>query len=261
MRGIVARLTLLVAGMSLLSPARAADAVPQAAEAQGAIQTTHLVSLTNGKAIRCNFVETTAGVVRLTMKPFGSFEIPEDRVAEIKAEAGSIPVSPRAEKAEEAPPAEPEKPPPVRPEPDRGTQLVPPEVPQAYAAEIERLLYDLCRERPNYRVRAERSLKALGPIAVGPVIPFTAHPSWLVRCAALRILGQIAHPAGVPALWKALADSHPIVRQVAYENLTAATGMHWWFHPMATEGARQGAIDRWEAFLREKELLPAQAAP
>jgi hypothetical protein len=151
-------------------------------------------------------------------------------------------------------PTIPQKPP--TPEVCLKERLTPPPVPPDKQEEISYWLYHLTRQRQHWRVRAETHLKALGPAVTGPVIPFARRPQWLIRCAALRILADVGHPAGVPTLWEAMEDEHPVVRQVAYEGLKKVTRRAFFFDPKETRGRRKRQARRWERHLREQGLLP-----
>jgi hypothetical protein len=131
-------------------------------------------------------------------------------------------------------------------------------VPPALQEEIDYWLYHLSRQRQHWRVRAERYLKALGPVVIGPVTPFTQHdrrPEWLVRCAALRIVAAAKHPASVPVLWDALSDPHPTVRKVAHEGLVKVTGNEF---RADLEDYPKLTRKRWTRYLRARDLLPPE---
>jgi hypothetical protein len=140
--------------------------------------------------------------------------------------------------------------------PAAAPDLTPPPVPDNLRDEIERWLYHLGRTRAKSRLQAERNLKALGPVVVGPVLPFAHRPESLIRCAALRIIAETRHPAGVATIWNALADENEVVRQVAHENLVKVTGLGIHFNPAATARSRALWIEKWRAALAEAKLLP-----
>jgi hypothetical protein len=223
-----------------------------AAADEGAVATSHLVTLTNGMQIRCSLVAARDGSVEFAIGPFGTFVIPRKRIATIVPSEGRLELSPRPapEPVAVAPP------PPAEPAPPAEDRLTPPPVPLDKAPAVAEWLYALVRQRSQYRVRAERYLKAMGPYVVGPLLPYTEHSSWLVRCAALRILAHHGHPAGAAAMLRALADEHPVVRQVAHESLVALTGRRIAFDPEGQPARRRAAVAAWERHLRAEGLLP-----
>ncbi len=234
------------------APAEAAPGNPTSGAGELVIQTTHVVSLENGKTIKASVVQQTPRVVRLGLKPYGTFDIPRAQIAAVREEQGRLVVPPREPKRPAAPPVHR----PAQEETRPKRQLTPPPVPADMQEKVNYWLYHLTRQRQHWRVRAETHLKAMGSPVTGPVIPFARRPEWLVRCAALRILAHVGHPAGVSTLWRAMDDEHPVVRQVAYEGLKKVTGRSFFFDPRETRGRRKRQAQRWERHLREQGLLP-----
>ena len=108
-------------------------------------------------------------------------------------------------------------------------------------------------------MRAEKYLKALGPAVAGTVLPYTPRPQWVVRIAPLRILIHVKHPAGIPALWRALNDEEPLVRMVAHKGLRTITGGKVAFKHDGPAQGRTVAISKWRAYLEHKGLLLHEA--
>jgi len=222
------------------------------------ISTTHAIRLKNGKVIRACLVKKEGGFVELSLKPFGTFRIPEAEIAEIKAEPGKI-VLTRPKPGFARKPSKKAAPRPKTAEKalsKTAPQLRPPAVPPEKQKEILRWVYHLTSSNPKWRVRAERHLKAMGPVVISAVLPYTRYPRWLVRAAAYRVLGATGHPSAVPALFEGLDDSVPMVRQAAYESLKKLTGCRLSFDPQGPPAARKRDRKRWEAWLRKRGLLP-----
>ena len=224
------------------------------------IRTTHLVTLTNGEKIRCDFIEEKGKSIVFALKPYGSFAIAKERIASMRKEPGEItlkltpkkkPVA-RTTKKRKAPGSLRSK------EPSIEERLTPPPVPLEKIPEINYWLYQLTRQDHKWRVRAETHLKAMGDIVAGPVIPYTGWTHWLVRAAALRILASTGHPSVVPYLFEALGDPEPVVREVAYRALRKVTGKRIPFDPRGSPGARRRGIRRWETYLKDAGLLIPQ---
>jgi HEAT repeat protein len=86
---------------------------------------------------------------------------------------------------------------------------------------ISALIADLDSKDGLVRVRARRSLVAIGGLAVGPLDEaLTSKKQW-VRWEAAKALGQIGDPAATQALVKALEDEMFDVRWLAAEGLIA----------------------------------------
>jgi hypothetical protein len=65
----------------------------------------------------------------------------------------------------------------------------------------------------------------------------------------------------VPALVDRLADSDPVVRLAAYEELRRRTGRDFGYVPWASPEERAVAIDRWRTWTRQGDGRREQAAP
>ncbi len=235
-----------------------AGAAAIGAPAGDGIRTTHVVALNNGALIRGTLVAEDSAHVVLAIGDFGRLSLARDRIAAIRVEEAVIALSaPRAAAPAEAAPLAPEpSAPPASSVEEAAPCLAPPPVPEELRETIEYWLYHLGRTSHKYRIQAERHLKALGPAVVGPVLPYTRRPEWLIRCNALRIIAETRHPSGVQALWQALADDERNVRLVAYEGLLKATDLDVHFNPDGTVRSRHYWVERWRTALTEAGLLP-----
>jgi HEAT repeat protein len=83
------------------------------------------------------------------------------------------------------------------------------------------LVADLDNRDGQVRVRARKSLVAIGNRAVKPLVKALASKKDWVRWEAAKALGQIGDPAAVQALIKALEDKMFDVRWLAAEGLIA----------------------------------------
>jgi HEAT repeat protein len=86
---------------------------------------------------------------------------------------------------------------------------------------IKSLVADLESQDGQVRVRARKSLVAIGGQAVKPLVKALASKREWVRWEAAKTLGQIGDPAAVQALIKALEDKMFDVRWLAAEGLIA----------------------------------------
>jgi ABC-type molybdenum transport system ATPase subunit/photorepair protein PhrA len=84
---------------------------------------------------------------------------------------------------------------------------------------IKSLVADLGSQDGQVRVRARKSLVAIGGQAVKPLVKALASKKEWVRWEAAKTLGQIGDPAAVQALVKALEDKMFDVRWLAAEGL------------------------------------------
>lgn len=86
---------------------------------------------------------------------------------------------------------------------------------------IKSLVADLSSPDGQVRVRARKSLVAIGGQAVKPLVKALASKKEWVRWEAAKALGQIGDPAAVQALITALEDNMFDVRWLAAEGLIA----------------------------------------
>jgi HEAT repeat protein len=86
---------------------------------------------------------------------------------------------------------------------------------------IRSLVADLDNQDGLVRVRARKSLVAIGSQAVEPLVQALGSKREWVRWEAAKALGQIGDPAAAQALIKALEDKMFDVRWLAAEGLTA----------------------------------------
>jgi len=86
---------------------------------------------------------------------------------------------------------------------------------------IKSLVADLGSKDGQVRVRARKSLVAIGGQAVKPLVKALSSKKEWVRWEAAKTLGQIGDPAAVQALAKALEDKMFDVRWLAAEGLIA----------------------------------------
>lgn len=223
-------------------------------------QVQHSICLKNGRTILGTVTARNDHHLTVRFGSFGTMLIPRNQVDQIKEKPAVVALSSRALTATtkpSCPPATRQKAGPQTGKAAKADRFTLPPIPEDQVQQLKRWLYELSRTDSHNRIRAERHLKAMGNIVVGPVIPFTRKPQWLIRCAALRILAEVNHPAGVTAIFTALQDSHPVVRQVADESLRKVTGCDSPSKPYRdTKGAHKKFADRWAAILKKKQLLP-----
>lgn len=91
----------------------------------------------------------------------------------------------------------------------------------ACASTIGSLISDLGSKDGLVRVRARKSLVAIGGPAVGPLVEALANKKEWVRWEAVKALGQIGDPAATQELVRSLGDKMFDVRWLAAEGLIA----------------------------------------
>jgi hypothetical protein len=94
--------------------------------------------------------------------------------------------------------------------------------------------------RPKTAATATKSLRSIAHDLGNP------DPS--VRLAAARTLTQLAKPATIPALVKALRDSKSEIRGQACEGLSKITGLTFDFVDIAPQSVRDESVKQWEAW-------------
>lgn len=92
---------------------------------------------------------------------------------------------------------------------------------KASAGTIKSLINDLGSKDGLVRVRARKSLKAIGGASVTPLVKALASQKEWVRWEAAKALGQIGDAKATAALIQALDDQMFDVRWLAAEGLTA----------------------------------------
>jgi HEAT repeat protein len=90
---------------------------------------------------------------------------------------------------------------------------------RAKVESIETLINNLGNADDDVRVKARRSLVAMGKTAVAPLAKGLENKKYLIRWEAAKALNEIGNPAAAPALVKALEDEEFDVRWIAAEGL------------------------------------------
>jgi HEAT repeat protein len=90
---------------------------------------------------------------------------------------------------------------------------------QAVTETVRSLVANLSSKDGQVRVRARKSLVAIGGPALKPLVEMLSSKRQRVRWEAAKALGQIGDPAAVQALVKALEDKMFDVRWLAAEGL------------------------------------------
>jgi hypothetical protein len=84
---------------------------------------------------------------------------------------------------------------------------------------IDTLINNLGSADDDVRVKARRSLVAMGKTAGAPLAGALENRKYLIRWEAAKALSEIGNPAAAPALVKALEDEEFDVRWIAAEGL------------------------------------------
>ncbi len=235
------------------------------------ITTSHLIQLKNNRKIEGTVTKKSEDKVHVAIGDLGTVILKRSMIASIAPRKGAIKLPPPAprSKQEKEPKQKLKHPSKQHVEGsdaetagteekgmEQAGRFTPPPVPEAKQKELDQWLYDLGRQSGKHRIRAERHLKAMGGFVTAPVIPYTEKKEWLIRCAALRILGHVAHPSGVPAIWRALTDEHETVRKVASQQLTRITGREGPDKRSTSPRSYKKAAAAWKDYLQQQNLLP-----
>jgi hypothetical protein len=81
----------------------------------------------------------------------------------------------------------------------------------------------------------------------------------LDRARAVGLAARQPDATALPALVGRLGDSDPVVRLAAHEELRKRTGQDFGYVPWASAEERSGAIERWQAWLRNRQAGGAVA--
>lgn len=241
---------------------------PAVAPGQRVIATTHLVTLTNGRKIRGNLVETPeTEPLKIELGQLGTLMFRRDRVASVEPVAGTyeLPAPPPAATEDQPPP------PPaledlkeqLREEilQDLLRTLIDDRIDRALEdgratlgmrditegldnetiLEIQHHVYELGRQRTRNRTRAENALRRFGALALPYLQAAAIHPFELTRRAVQRLVRDIGDLRGVRYAIDALTDSDLFVRRHAHEALRSIIGPGIAYDPTAPASRRRAA--------------------
>lgn len=129
-----------------------------------------------------------------------------------------------------------------------------PAVVAAPPAAWKKLLADLTSAEETVRWDAVSALgDANDPAVVPHVVPMLKDPTWVVRMAAARVLGEkLRAREAVPALIEALDDTEPAVRESAWIALRAITGKDLKFDSSAPEAERSKRVKAWSEWWKKE---------
>ncbi|HVR74766.1 MAG TPA: hypothetical protein VMT52_10560 [Planctomycetota bacterium] len=128
-----------------------------------------------------------------------------------------------------------------------------PKIDPELRAKIEQLILDLERQKPQYRVRAERHLKAIGQPALPFLLKATKHDQDLSRIAVFRLFNDFGDDTVIEASIEALLDSNEYVRDAANKTLERITRENFGYQPAASPKRRELAHAKWKRWW-EKEV-------
>ena len=262
-----------------------ATPVPAVAGEERVIPTTHLVTLTNGRQVRGNVVNTPEREpLRLDLVGLGTLKFRRNQIEKVEAVAGSY------ELPEEAPLAEEEEAPGTPPEEseealrkrlrdeilqdllkslidrkidaalDRGSEdlslrSISEGLDERTVRDIQRHVRELARQRSRNRVRAENGLRRYGSLALPYLQPAANHPFELTRRAVQRLVRDAGDVRGAPYAIDALVDSDIFVRRHAHEALRSLLGSTVAYNPAGSSARRLAARrqyrELWEKLRRE----------
>jgi hypothetical protein len=130
---------------------------------------------------------------------------------------------------------------------------VPSDIEPALKERIEQLVADLQRQKPQFRVRAERHLKAIGAPALPFLVPLVKNDSELTRVAVLRIFYEIGDDSVIEACIESLLDPNEYVRDYANKTLERVTKESFGYQSQASPRRRELARDKWRKWWNEEK--------
>ena len=249
--------------------ADAARPTPAVAPGQRVIPTTHLVTLTNGRKIRGNLVETPeTESLKIELGQLGTLMFRRHLVASVEPVAGTYELpAPAAEDPPPPPPTLEELKEQLREEilQDLLRTLIDDRIDRALddgratlgmrditegldnetILEIQHHVYELGRQRTRNRTRAENALRRFGARALPYLQAAAIHPFELTRRAVQRLVRDIGDLRGVPYAIDALTDRDLFVRRHAHEALRSIIGPGIAYDPAAPASRRRAAQRRY----------------
>ncbi|MBN1443837.1 MAG: HEAT repeat domain-containing protein [Planctomycetes bacterium] len=268
---------------------RRSEVRPAVESPDGAIRTTHVVHLVDGRKILGNVVEDIAGQpLKVEIGDLGILLIRRGRIEKIEEKEGSY--APAAPAASVGAPDEP------KPIPQADLEKLKKQLKQEILREllegildekvdkkieeaigegkrelsmesaaesltterieeIQHLVYEIGRHRSRNRVRAEAALADIGPAVLPFLKQAATHPFELTRRAVQRIVRDIGDIRGAPYAIGALTDTDAFVREIAAEALRSLLGLPVAYSPSAPAAQRQAAQARyrevWDEIQRE----------
>ena len=118
---------------------------------------------------------------------------------------------------------------------------------------IEQLVDDLQRQKPQFRVRAQRHLKAIGEPAIPFLLPLVDHESDLVRTAVFSVFQSAGDDRVIEASIDALGDTNEYVRDYAQRTLKRVTGEDFGYKPFASPRRRENAVEKWRKWWKKEQ--------
>jgi len=118
---------------------------------------------------------------------------------------------------------------------------------------IEELVKDLERQKPRYRIRAERHLKAIGPPCLPYLLPLVKSDSELARVAAFRLFNEFGDETVVEACIAGLLDTSEYVRSYANKTLKRITHEDFGYSSAASPKRRELAQEKWKKWWEEEK--------
>jgi HEAT repeat protein len=133
-----------------------------------------------------------------------------------------------------------------------------PEIAPELKAKILQHVEDLKRQKAQYRTRAERHLRAIGPSTLYYLYPVTTHESELTRVAAVRLISEFGDETSIETCLDRLLDPSEFVRDFAHRALERITQQNFGFQASATPRRREMAYSKWRKWWEaEKAELAA----
>ncbi len=123
-------------------------------------------------------------------------------------------------------------------------------------ARIESLVQDLQRQKPQYRVRAERHLKAIGQPSLPSLLSLVKNDGELVRTTVFRLFYDFGDDSVIDACIEGLVDTNEYVRDYSNKTLQRVTHEDFGFQAAASPRRREAAYQKWKKWWeKEKEEL------
>jgi hypothetical protein len=128
-------------------------------------------------------------------------------------------------------------------------------------ARIEGLVADLQRQKPQYRTRAERHLKAIGQPALPFLLPLVTSDQELTRISVFHLFYDFGDESVIEACIEALLDDNEYARDYANKALQRVTHEDFGFEAGASPRRRENAQEKWKKWWEnEKQELAKERA-
>ncbi len=124
---------------------------------------------------------------------------------------------------------------------------------------IEGLVQDLQKQKPQFRTRAERHLKAIGEPALQFLIPVAKNDADLTRTSVFRLFYEMGDESVIETCVDALLDGNEYVRDLANKTLERVTNEHFGYQSNASPRRREAGHEKWKKWWDDEKREMAAA--